>query len=197
MGNESLKKLAHDYAIGQIDRYYYRQQRALLIDEITGYQAPGHNSLASAQSESTTSQELAGNSKLSPSSLNTKVILITAAVIAIIVAVIVFTNNNADNNKQANTTSQTITHNAKTLVSTFINYDDWTSERISQFVAGWQSLTDLQRQEAQQASWFQGLITAMKKRLSNYQETAKKGSYEAQQKAQGVINLAVLLGIRL
>lgn len=201
MGNETLKKLAQDYAIGQIDRYNYRQQRALLIDEITGYQNPDQNNSAPTHLEIDNSQQLANTSETSRSSFNSKVIIIAALVVAIIVAAIVLRkkddNIDDNNDKQANTTSQLIPHNAESLVNTFINYDDWTSERISQFVAGWQRLTDLQKQEAKQASWFQGLIDMMKKRLSEYQKVAKTGSHDAQQKAQGIKNLSVLLGIRL
>jgi len=201
MGNETLKKLAHDYAIGQIDRYNYRQQRARLIDEITGYNDPVQNNSAASQSENNSDQQIADNSGFLTSSFNAKVVLITAVLVAIVIAVIVLSNNddnNDDNNaKQANTTSQLTPRNAQSLVSNFISYDDWTSERISQFVAGWQRLTDLQKLEAQQASWFQGLIETMKKRLLEYHNTAKTGSDEAQQKAQSIRNLADLLGIHL
>ena len=35
MGNETLRKLARDYAIGHINKYDYRHLRSQLIDEIT------------------------------------------------------------------------------------------------------------------------------------------------------------------
>lgn len=37
MGNETLQKLAHDYAVGAITQYEYRVRRTALIDDITGY----------------------------------------------------------------------------------------------------------------------------------------------------------------
>ena len=39
MGNQTLQKLAHDYATGAISQYEYRKLRTALIDDITGYQA--------------------------------------------------------------------------------------------------------------------------------------------------------------
>ena len=131
MGNETLKKLAQDYAIGQIDRHNYRQQRARLIDEITGYKDSPQSSSATAQSDDIANQPLAGSSGLSTSSFKAKVVLIAAVVIAIIIVAIFLANNGDNNNKQANTTSQLTPHKAETLVSTFINYDDWTSETKS------------------------------------------------------------------
>ena len=195
MGNESLQKLSQDYAIGQIDRYSYRQQRARLIDEITGYQVSLHSSSTSTQSENGSNQQITGSSGSVAASYIAKVVAIATLLIAIILMTIFLTNNSDNNNRQVNSTSQIAPRSAEILVSTFVHYDDWTSERVSQFVAGWQRLTDLQRLEAKQAAWFQGLVETMKKRLLNLQNNAN--SDDAEQKAQSIKNLADLLGIRL
>ncbi|MEJ2179510.1 MAG: hypothetical protein P8Y28_03515 [Gammaproteobacteria bacterium] len=195
MGNESLQKLSQDYAIGQIDRYSYRQQRARLIDEITGYQVSLHNSSTTTQSENGSNQQITGSSGSVAASYIAKIVAIATLLIAIILMTIFLTNNSDNNNRQVNSTSQIAPRSAEILVSTFVQYDDWTSERVSQFVAGWQRLTDLQRLEAKQAAWFQGLVETMKKRLLNLQNNAN--SDDAEQKAQSIKNLADLLGIRL
>jgi hypothetical protein len=195
MGNESLQKLSQDYAIGQIDRYNYRQQRARLIDEITGYQVSLHNSSTTTQSENGSNQQITGSSGSVAASYIAKIVAIATLLIAIILMTIFLTNNSDNNNRQVNSTSQIAPRSAEILVSTFVQYDDWTSERVSQFVAGWQRLTDLQRLEAKQAAWFQGLVETMKKRLLNLQNNAN--SDDAEQKAQSIKNLADLLGIRL
>ena len=195
MGNDSLQKLSKDYAIGQIDRYSYRQQRARLIDEITGYKVSLHNSSTTLQSENSSNQQITNSSGSLAASFKVKVFAIAALLIAIILMTIFLTNNSDNNNRQVNTTSQMTPRSAEILVSTFIHYDDWTSERVSQFVAGWQRLTDLQRLEGKQAAWFQGLVETMKKRLLILQNNAN--STDAEQKAQSIKNLADLLGIRL
>ena len=197
MGNETLKKLTEDYATGQIDRYSYRQQRSRLIDEITGYDETNKSDSDSALSGINDTQNSTGNSKPASLSSAVKAIAIVVAVTTIVVAIILLMNSNEADSKQANTTSEFTPHSAENLINTFINYDDWTSERVSYFVAGWQNLTERQKQEAQQASWFQSLIENMKQRLIEQQKRAKSGSQEAQQQAQSILSLARLLGIRL
>ena len=197
MGNETLKKLAQDYAMGQIDRYNYRQQRTLLIDEITEYNNTKNSIPNSDPANINSSVPSSDNTELAPLFSSIKVIAIAIAVIAMVITIIFLTNRDVTSEKQANTTSELTAPNAETLVKTFVNYDDWTSERVSYFVAGWQNLTESQKQEAHQATWFLTLIDNMKKRLIEQQKLAKSGSQEAQQKEQSILSLAILLGIRL
>ena len=197
MGNETLKKLAQDYAIGEIDRYNYRQQRTRLIDEITEYNNTNNSIPDSVPANINSSLPSSDNPEFAPLFSNIKVIAIAIAVIAMVITIILLTSRDETGETQANTTSELTVPNAETLVRTFINYDDWTSERVSYFVAGWQSLTESQKQEAHQATWFQTLIENMKTRLLEQQQLAKSGSQEAQQKEQSILSLAILLGIRL
>ena len=197
MGNETLKKLAQDYAMGEIDRYNYRQQRTRLIDEITEYNNTKNSISDSDPAKENSSLPSSDNTDFAPPFSNIKVIAIAIAVISMVIAIILLTNRDEPGEKQASTTSELAAPNAETLVRTFINYDDWTSERVSYFVAGWQNLTESQKQEAHQATWFQTLIENMKKRLIEQQKLAKSGSQEAQQKEQSILSLAILLGIRL
>jgi len=44
MADTSLKKLAKAYAIGEITKYDYRQQRSTVIDELTGYKGSTEDS---------------------------------------------------------------------------------------------------------------------------------------------------------
>ncbi|WP_455207902.1 hypothetical protein [Kaarinaea lacus] len=195
MGNETLKKLARDYARGQIHKYDYRHMRTRLIDEITGddlideepatapyVSQPGHDESV----------------RINPAKQHVKkVILFAVAVLAIIIAIITFAINRNDQDKQSEHSSQLIPGNARQLISRFMGYEDWTAERISQFVAGWQSLPEPQKQQAQQAEWFQELISNMKQRLTEQQTLAKIGSQDARQNEQRILQLADLLGIRL
>ncbi|MGD8567932.1 MAG: hypothetical protein PVJ39_07580 [Gammaproteobacteria bacterium] len=48
MGNETVQKLAHDYAVGTISQYEYRKRRTALIDKITGYSEKAANHASAA-----------------------------------------------------------------------------------------------------------------------------------------------------
>ena len=195
MGNETLRKLARDYARGQIQKYDYRHMRTRLIDEITGNDRIEEDpSTAPYVSQPGRNESVSNN----PAKQHVKrVILFAVAVLAIIIAIITFAINRNDQHKPNEHSSQLIPGSARQLISRFMSYDDWTSERISQFVAGWQSLPEPQKQLAQQAEWFQELISNMKQRLTEQQTLAKIGSQDARQNEQRILQLADLLGIHL
>jgi len=103
------------------------------------------------------------------------------------------------NNQEPDTLQSTnlTQDHAQQLAIDFINQPEWTSERVSEFVAGWQRLSELEKQQAQQSPWFKELSDTLKDRLAQQQILAKTGSEQAQLNVQTIKSLGRLLSVSL
>jgi len=131
------------------------------------------------------------------STVKYRVIVVAAAILAIVVALIAMTTYGNSNDSLAAQSTGTDSSSAEQLVKHFVSYDEWTSERVSEFVAGWQQLPDIEKQQAHQAEWFQDLITTLKNRLAQQQTLANAGSEQAALNVQTIKSLGKLLSVSL
>jgi hypothetical protein len=196
MGNETLRKLARDYAVGNINKYDYRHKRNQLIDEITAA-----NSATEAQSASIETFHPEQSHSASPAKSvfrpSSHHIIIAVAILA---AAIVFVTMATSSNSKESIPTESTSHrsgSAQQLVSRFVSQQEWTSEQVSEFVAGWQRLPEAEKQQAQQTPWFQDLTATLKNRLSQEQALARAGSEQAQLNVQTIKSLGRLLSIAL
>ncbi|KPJ94943.1 MAG: hypothetical protein AMJ55_05235 [Gammaproteobacteria bacterium SG8_15] len=197
MGNESLRQLAQDYALGRINKYDYRHKRHQLIDEITAQPAPAEISSSPAAVSSEVHEPVASHSDYSKPPAASHRVIIAVAIIAI--AIIFVTMATSGNNQEPDTLQSTnlTQDHAQQLAIDFINQPEWTSERVSEFVAGWQRLSELEKQQAQQSPWFKELSDTLKDRLAQQQILAKTGSEQAQLNVQTIKSLGRLLSVSL
>jgi hypothetical protein len=206
MGNETLRKLARDYAIGHINKYDYRHLRSQLIDEITENPQPQEDSTSTANSiDEIVDPPLADFTAPPPedtrnprsSAARYRIIVIAAAILAVVIALITMTTAGKTHDPVATQSSDAVSNTAEQLVKHFVSYDEWTSERVSEFVAGWQRLPDIEKQHAHQAEWFQDLINTLKSRLAQQKTLAKSGSEQAALNVQTIKSLGRLLSVSL
>ncbi len=196
MGNESIRQLAHDYALGRINRHDYRHKRHQLIDDITAPPAPTDITSSPATISNEVHEAAASNSDYSRPASSHRVII---AVAIIAIAVIFVTMATSGNNQKPDTLQSTnvIQDHAQQLAKHFINQPEWTSERVSDFVAGWQRLSEAEKQQAHQSPWFTELTDTLKDRLAQQQILAKTGSEQAQLNVQTIKSLGKLLSVSL
>jgi len=206
MGNETLRKLARDYAIGHINKYDYRHLRSQLIDEITEKHQTQEDSTSADDSideiddppiTDLTARLSEETRPPRSSTARYRLIVIAAAVLAVVIALITMITSGNTHEPVANRSSEADSNNAEQLVKHFVSYDEWTSERVSEFVAGWQRLPDIEKQHAHQAEWFRDLINTLKSRLAQQQTLAKSGSEQAALNVQTIKSLGRLLSVSL
>lgn len=196
MGNESLRQLAQDYALGHINKYDYRHKRHQLINEITAQPAPAEINSSPAAISDEVHETAASHSDYSKSATSHRVII---AVAIIAIAIIFVTMATSGNNQKPDAPQSTNVNqdHAQQLAKHFINQPEWTSERVSEFVAGWQRLSEAEKQRAQQSPWFTELTDTLKDRLAQQQILAKTGSEQAQLNVQTIKSLGKLLSVSL
>lgn len=201
MGNESLRQLAQDYALGRINKHDYRHQRHQLIDEITTQNSapeqstPKNNISADITPSEPHTVPVEHASKLSQTS-NYRVI-IAVAVIAIVIIFVTMATSGDNQPTDIVQTASSNQNNAHQLAVRFMNHPEWTSERVSEFVAGWQSLSEAEKQQAHESPWFKDFTDTLKKRLDQQQTLAKTGSERAQLNVQTIKSLGRLLRVSL
>ncbi|WP_455221380.1 hypothetical protein [Kaarinaea lacus] len=206
MGNETLRQLARDYAIGHINKYDYRHKRSQLIDEITAIHFDQGEDPSPVDSvEEPPNQARFHPTNTHPEYINNqqsqaskyRVIFIAVAILAIVIVFITMKTSGNSDTPVAIKSSSVKPETAELLVAHFINYDEWTSERVSEFVAGWQRLTDIEKQQAHKTEWFKNLINTLKIRLAQQKTLAKAGSEQAELNVQTINSLGRLLSVSL
>ncbi|NOZ53868.1 MAG: hypothetical protein GXP08_12170 [Gammaproteobacteria bacterium] len=214
MGNSGLKKLAKAYAIGEITKYDYRQQRSDIIDEITDYSGPIEEASprtlpfkTSANQEENAAKDNydtafnnnanhPGNvGKHKPSSGFRLIFVFSALTLAVFI--FFKTNTEFFPENPATEISPTFEPDPQQLVENFVNKNEWNQNDIAEFLINWARLSDVQKQRAQQAVWFQNLVDSLRKRQMEQKALADIGANDAQQKEIQIRLLAESLDIYL
>jgi hypothetical protein len=127
-----------------------------------------------------------------------RIILISATILAVVVIIGVTAKSGNNAIPPAATQASTVNqYTARQLVERFTGYDEWTSERVSEFVAGWQRLPEAEKEQAHQTQWFQDFNGVLRSRLIEQQKLADAGSGIAQQNVETINSIARLLRISL
>ncbi|MCI0507294.1 MAG: hypothetical protein L0Z73_14455 [Gammaproteobacteria bacterium] len=132
---------------------------------------------------------------LHPSTI--RIIVISAVILAVVIVIGAMAQSNNNANPAATQASNNNQYTAQQLAARFISYDEWTSERVSEFVAGWQRLPEAEKEQARQTQWFQDLIGVMRDRLAEQQTLANAGSGNARQNVETINSVARLLRVSL
>ncbi|NKC14924.1 MAG: hypothetical protein GKR94_22885 [Gammaproteobacteria bacterium] len=188
MDKSQLRRLALDYAQGEVDHDSYVRERTELIDAIVSgtvaieREPPPAPPTPYDPTESTLSPSRAMPAAHTPltkrlSPLHT---VVGGVIIAIIAAVFISSLSHEEPQHKRPVKHQPVQHQtvevakppaapepvAKALVGRFLEADDWSVRGVADFMNEWRALKESERQDALIAPWFLSLSTALKQAIN-------------------------------
>ena len=194
MNKSQLRRLARDYATGQLEHDEYARLRSELIDGIvTGAIA------IESSAENPADFAVMGSPDRSIGATPLPLIVGACIVIAIIWAFLASTETIAPGAGDA-TDSRQVTGRrvsaARELVEEFLATRDWSRESLAEFRDNWNALTPNEQAEARAASWFRRLSEALREEINAHKALAEfDGSGLSTTTGKRLVGFAEFLGI--
>ena len=166
-----LRRLARDYAIGDLEHEDYLRRRTQLIDEIVS----GRSSIERDAPITRLGGELASlrqSFKSSPLQ-----VLIGACVVVAIFLALYATRQPPESRSVTEQAPPALTGKripaARALVEDFLKARDWSAESLGEFKASWNALTPNEQAEARTSAWFSRLSEALRAEINAHKALAE------------------------
>lgn len=193
MDKSQLRRLARDYAVGDLDREDYVRRRAEIVDDIVAGRSPIERHPAGAPPPGG-AVSLARSFKASP------LYVLVGACVVVAVFWTLFASRAPATRREplvpASDASSERIPAARALVEGFLSERDWSEASVAEFRASWHALTPNEQAEARASPWFTRLAEALRVEINAHKALAEfDGSGAASATGRRLAGFGEFLGI--
>jgi septal ring-binding cell division protein DamX len=208
MEKSQLRRLAIDFAQGEVDHDSYVRERTELIDAIVSGQMVIERELPIAPKRPKPKEppppDMADTMELAavaaPARLKPAHIVVGGIIIAVIAGVLLSGGEEPPPPPpvivQPDPPTASSEPAAKLLIDKFLAANYWGEDGLNSFARKWDELTDAQREDARSAPWFRPLTTALKQEINAQRALAGlDGGESTRSKGRRLVDFAKTLGV--